>query len=432
MKYSGWGNYPIIESKPLVYSTTETLRKMVRQESSYIARGNGRSYGDSSLSSSHIVTNSHHYIKSFDKEHGILSVEAGILLSEILEVIVPNGWFLQVTPGTKLITVGGAIASDVHGKNHHQKGCFSESIIDFELMLPNGEQMTCSKGQNAEMFKATCGGMGLTGIITKATLSLTRILSSTIKQTTVKSADLDATFNAFEDNNAEPYSVAWIDCLASSKSLGRSLLMTGDFSEEGGLAYSPPRVKTVPFNFPKLSLNKYSVNLFNTAYYNRVRQPISQQLVGIDSFFYPLDALNHWNRMYGNAGFLQYQVIFPKENSYKGIRKLLEKISHSGRGSFLAVLKLYGRENENYLSFPKEGYSLAIDFKMDTQLLGFLKGLDEVVSELGGRHYLAKDVCVSRDVFERGYPHVSAFRDLRKKYGMEDKISSLQSKRLGI
>ena len=397
-----------------------------------IPHGNGRSYGDSALSDNIINVKPHHYFLDFDEERGILHVEAGVLLSEILEVFIPRGWFLKVVPGTKLITVGGAIASDVHGKNHHIAGCFSETVEMFTLMLPNGDVVNCSREENTDLFHASCGGMGLTGVILDAKISLKKIQSKYITQTTIKTKNLKETFEAFEKYANEPYSVAWVDCLAEKDRLGRCLLMVGDFCADGNLSFRPKKRMNIPFFFPSFILNKFTVKAFNWLYYNKVRKPVSQQKVTIDSFFFPLDAIDNWNRIYGKGGFTQYQFILPKETSYDGLKEILKTIADSGKGSFLAVLKLYGKANENYLSFPMEGYSLALDFKIEAGLFELLDHLDNIVLKYKGRIYLAKDARVSQSVFEQGYPKIDKFRALREKYKMNKKFNSLQSIRVGI
>ena len=352
------------------------------------------------------------------------------MLSEIIEAFVPRGWFLKVTPGTKLITIGGAIASDVHGKNHHVEGCFSSCVEEFTLILPNGEIKNVKKDD--ELFLATCGGMGLTGVILDAKISLKKINSKYINQTTIKTKNLKETFEAFEKYSHMPYSVAWIDCLASGEDIGKCLLMVGDFADDGKLDFKEKKKINIPFNFPSFALNSLSVKAFNWLYYKKAPDGESKQKVDIDTFFYPLDAINNWNRIYGKSGFTQYQFILPKEKSYDGLKEILEKISKSGKGSFLAVLKLYGKENENYLSFPMKGYSLALDFKIEKGIFELLNSLDEIVLKYGGRIYLTKDVRVSKETFEKGYPNIEKFRELRKKYAMSEKFVSLQSKRVGI
>ena len=432
MSSVSWGNYPIISNRTFKFNSISSLKEIIANNNSIIPFGNGRSYGDSALNKNIIHVKPHNFFLDFDQTQGALHLQSGVLLSDILNAFVPRGWFLMITPGTKLITVGGAIASDVHGKNHHIEGCFSECVVQLSLMLADGNIINCSRQENPEIFKATCGGMGLTGVILDARILLKIINSTTIDQTTIKTANLKETFTAFEEYKNEPYSVAWIDCLAKGTGLGRSLLMTGDFSDAGSLDYKTKKRLNIPFNVPSFALNTLSVKAFNWLYYGMAGKKVTKEKVDIDTFFYPLDAIDHWNRIYGKKGFTQYQLILPKAVSYSGLKEILETISHSGKGSFLAVLKLYGKANDNYLSFPMEGYSLALDFKIEKGLFELLTQLDKIVLQYGGRIYLAKDVRVSKDIFEQGYPQINKFRSLRKKYKMDEKFNSLQSLRLGL
>ncbi len=425
-----WGMYPKIQNNIHKFKSIPKLQETLLGLDELIPYGNGRSYGDSAIASDILYVKPYDYFLNFDEEHGIVHVQAGVLLSEILEAFVPRGWFLKVTPGTKLITIGGAIASDVHGKNHHIEGCFSECVEEFRIMLADGEVKTCKKGE--ELFLATCGGMGLTGVILDAKISLKKINSQYIHQTTIKTKNLRETFEAFEEYKELPYSVAWIDCLARNEEIGKCLLMVGDFADDGDLRYKSKARLNIPFNFPSFALNNLSVKAFNWLYYKKAPAGTSKQKVGIDTFFYPLDAIKNWNRIYGKNGFTQYQFILPKESSFEGLQSILEKISQSGKGSFLAVLKLYGKANENYLSFPIEGYSLALDFKIEDGLFELLDELDKVVVEFGGRIYLTKDVRVSKETFEQGYPLIEKFREFRTKNKMSEKFNSLQSKRVEI
>jgi len=432
MNLHSWGNYPIIESETFSFIDRDALKKILTMNNELIPYGNGRSYGDSALAERIIWVKSYNYFLDFDQSNGILLVQSGVLLSEILNLIVPKGWFLKVTPGTKYITIGGAIASDVHGKNHHLEGCFSECVIEFSLMLPKGTIVKCSKTENSELFKATCGGMGLTGVILDAKISLKKTNSKNIDQTTIKTNNLKETFEAFEKYGNSPYSVAWIDCFAEDDSIGKCLLRIGDFSDDGNLDYLQKKKVSIPFYFPSFTINTFTIKMFNKFYYSKVNKPFSKQKVDLDTFFYPLDAIENWNRIYGKKGFTQYQFILPLENSYVGLMEILKKISNSGRGSFLAVLKLYGKANENYLSFPMEGYSLALDFKIENGLFEFLDELDQIVLKYRGRIYLTKDARVNKSTFEQGYPKINEFRKLRDKYKMNKKFNSLQSKRVGI
>ncbi len=432
MSFMSWGMYPKIKKTVFKFDKKERLKEIINEHDELIPYGNGRSYGDSALSPHIINMRPKDYFIDFDGESGLLHVQAGVLLSEILESFVPRGWFLKVTPGTKLITIGGAIASDIHGKNHHVGGCFSECLQEFTIMLAEGEVVTCSKETTPELFKATCGGMGLTGVIIDAKIYLKKINSRYIDQTTIKTKNLKETFEAFEEYKALPYSVAWIDCLAKGDQIGKCLLMVGVFRDDLKLDYKKKKQLSIPFNFPSFALNNWSVRAFNWLYYGKVKERVSKQKVDIDTFFYPLDAIGHWNRIYGKNGFTQYQFILPKETSYEGLEEILTAISNSGKGSFLAVLKLYGKANDNWLSFPIEGYSLALDFKIEKGLFELLDQLDKIVIKYEGRIYLTKDVRVSKETFEKGYPEIETFRQYRKEKKMDTKFQSLQSKRVGI
>ncbi|MCP4494040.1 MAG: FAD-binding oxidoreductase [Gammaproteobacteria bacterium] len=430
MNITGWGNYPQIDSETIHLDQLQSLQDWIDSRDGIIAFGNGRSYGDSALSRHVVRCKPHNNFIGFDETSGVLRVQAGVMLSEILEVFVKRGWFLMVTPGTRLITVGGAIASDVHGKNHHQDGCFSNSVKSLRLLLPDGSVINCSQVENQELFKATCGGMGLTGIILDAEIVLIKIDSVFINQRTIKTVNLSETFEAFEKYQDMTYSVAWLDCLAKGSSLGRGLLMVGEFSDDGYIDYQVKHKPGLPFNFPGFVLNSWSIRAFNALYYGR---PIaSRQKVDIETFFYPLDAIANWNRIYGQKGFVQYQFVLPRESSLEGLREILKTISDKGKGSFLAVLKLCGKQNQNLLSFPMEGFSLALDFKIEPGVFDLLNLLDQQVLHHAGRIYLAKDARVSQEVFEKGYASIDKFRDIRQHYKMSQKFSSLQSRRVGI
>lgn len=432
MTYSGWGNYPKVIAKPHRFGSVESLQGIVRAYDDLIAHGNGRSYGDSALGENLVLTRPYNYFLSFDENQGILHCQAGVLLADILEIFVPRGWFLSITPGTKLITVGGAIASDVHGKNHHIAGAFSSCVIEFSLMTRDGKILVCSPNMNQELFRATCGGMGLTGIILEAKIRLQPISSSLIDQTTIKAADLKETFDVFEQFRDATYSVAWVDCMAKGNKRGRSLVMLGEHEQNGRLEFTNRKKISVPFDFPAFALNQFSVKAFNSIYYGKAGKKITNQSVDMDSFFYPLDTIDQWNRIYGKKGFMQYQFVLPLDRSYPGMEKILGKIADSGKGSFLAVLKLFGKNNDNWLSFPMEGYTLSLDFKVEPKVFRLFEELDKIVLDHGGRFYLAKDARITREKFQAGYSNIEKFRELRRMQKMNRKFSSLQSKRIGI
>ena len=432
MKISGWGRFPAIDANVVVPADMVGWKAALGEHASIIARGLGRSYGDSAngpvvLQSDYLD----HYIK-FDAQQGILQCEAGLSLHEVLNCIIPKGWFLPVTPGSGYVTIGGAVASDVHGKNHHMNGTFGEHVIALELLLGSGDILQISRTQHPELFHATCGGMGLTGVILSVTLKLKPIQSSLISQTTIKTANLEEILHQFDVNQNSTYSVAWIDCLAKGSQLGRSILMLGEHSTEGGLSLSHPKNLSVPVDMPSALLNTYSIAAFNSLYYSQAKKSIHQSEVSYMNYFYPLDGLQNWNRLYGKEGFIQYQFVLPKASGYVGMRDILERISDAGKGSFLAVLKGFGPQNSNYLAVPFEGYTLALDFKAEQATFDLVKTLDPLVVDYGGRIYLAKDALMSQETFKRGYPRWVEFEEIRKNYHALGKFASSQSRRLGL
>ncbi len=430
---SSWGKYPRVEAETLQPRTYNELSALlVDKKFTGIPRGNGRSYGDSALAPHVFSTAYFNHFLSFDETSGLLTCGAGIQLEEILTLFVSRGWFLPVTPGTQFITLGGAIASDVHGKNHHGAGCFSKHVHALRVMLANGEIVECSQAHNTELFYATCGGMGLTGIILEVSFYLKKIPSAFIQEVTLKAPNLTEALHILEGNQRSTYSVAWIDCMSEGQALGRSLIMLGEHAADLPLITPPKKNLTLPFDMPSFFLNAFGIRAFNALYYHRVRQTAREKLVPYQPYFYPLDRLLHWNRLYGRGGFTQYQCVIPKAAALEGLQAILKRISLSRKGSFLAVLKGFGPSNENYLSFPMEGYTLALDFKIESSLFPLLDELDRIVCDYGGRIYLTKDVRMSAETFRQGYPQWEKFMAIREKYGADKVFHSLQSKRLGI
>ena len=430
----GWGRYPIIEAEvnaPLVVSGVKSAVANFLT-GGMIARGLGRSYGDSSLAKCVIDTRYLNHLLDFDKNTGIVTCNAGISLAEILEVFVPLGWFLPVTPGTKHITVGGAVSSDVHGKNHHVSGCFCDFVEHIELLVSPDNVLLCSRTSHSELFHATCGGMGLTGIILSVSFRLKPVSSAYIDQKTIKAVNLTEALELFEQNYASTYSVAWIDCLATGSSLGRSLLMIGEHATDHTLSSPAKHPITVPVEMPSSLLNRYSIQLFNTLYYNRITKKEVANRVHYEPFFYPLDGIQQWNRLYGKNGFTQYQFVIPKEAGQEGMTKIVKEIAASGKGSFLAVLKVFGKQNDNLLSFPLAGYTLALDFKIEEGLFPLLDRLDAMVLDYGGRIYLTKDVRMSERTFKQSYPRWEQFQAVREQNGTKGIFASYQSRRLGL
>ncbi|MGY0691325.1 FAD-binding protein [Virgibacillus sp. FSP13] len=442
---SGWGNFP--RESCFVYQpeTSRDIQAILKEDNAHsqIAYGLGRSYGDTALNKDAAVIrfDKLNHMLAFNEETRTLTCEAGVSLADIIDVFLPRGYFLPVTPGTKFVTVGGAIANDVHGKNHHVDGCFSEFVVCFDLLLASGEVITCSRDQHSEVFWATVGGIGLTGIILQATIQLIPVESSYIKATYEKAKNLDEAFDKFSENDANfKYSVAWIDCLSSGDSLGRSVLMRGEHANKLDLPakiHDPfPNSRKLhlkmPINAPSFALNYWSISAFNNLYYASYKD--ETKIVDQTSFFHPLDAITDWNKLYGKNGFVQYQAVFPKANQPKeGIRKLLERLSSEKRSSFLAVLKSSGQANNGLLSFPMEGYTLALDIPIkNNSLFSFLKELDDIVLAHGGRVYLAKDSTINPETFRSMYPNWKKFMEVKQQLDPDGRFSSSMSRRLGL
>lgn len=440
---AGWGNYPSFPTELLEPRAPEAVSKLVAERSGLIARGNGRAYGDAAIGQHFTVLSTGlNRMRSFDPQTRLLTVESGVLLADILDVFVPRGYFPKVVPGTKLVTIGGAIAADVHGKNHHRDGGFGDNLESLRLVLPNGETVTCSRSQNTELFAATIGGMGLTGVILEATIPLRRIETGWLLQQTKVAKDLDSAIAALESSESATYSVAWIDCLARGASLGRSLIYSAEHATPDQKQTLRPDLApfpaarhigpTVPPVFPSWALNRASVRAFNELYFRRgASRAGTQSLVDWNSYFFPLDAIAQWNRIYGRKGFVQYQCVIPVAQARIVLAEIMDRVSRRGSASFLAVLKLLGGSN-GAISFPLRGYTLAMDFPMTETLLAFLDGLDELVVNAGGRIYLAKDARQSRATFEAGYPGLPGFRDIRRHSSGNERLVSRLSTRLGI
>jgi decaprenylphospho-beta-D-ribofuranose 2-oxidase len=429
-----WGRYPQVDAEVLRADRYDELADLIKKTEVLIARGQGRCYGDSALQKKIYSTLSLNKFIAFDAEQGILHGEAGIVLDDVLRLIVPQGYFLPATPGTKWITLGGAVASNIHGKNHPKEGAIAQYVEELTLIIETGALITCSPSCHAELFKATIGGMGLTGIILHVKLRLKKIETSYIQQKAIRAKNLRELLHCFEQHKETTYAVAWIDGLATGDALGRSVLMLGEHAKQQDL--NPKRAKqalsvhrgksiTLPLLFPSFLLNKTVMKAFNFFYFHKSPKNSTAQLIHYDPFFYPLDAIKQWNNMYGKKGFLQYQCVIPVEHSQEGLTKILSKISTSPLGAYLAVLKRLGEADtiSSPLSFPMKGYTLAIDFKISRAAFALLDELDELVLHYGGRVYLTKDARMKQETFSKSYPPI------KKQVG---KFQSLQSQRLGI
>ncbi len=432
---SGWGRFPSVSARLLApRSVPEVGRHLQSGSAGFrgICRGLGRSYGDSSLADSVMLMHHLDNFIDFDQVTGILRCCSGVSLSAILHNFSPRGWFLPVVPGTRFVTVGGAIASDVHGKNHHVDGSFSQHVLSLRLMLASGEIIECSQRDNAAIFHASCGGMGLTGVILEATLQLLPVRSAFIEQRSCRSHNLKESMQLIEEHDQARYSVAWLDCMARGDKLGRSLLFLGEHCADNEVQAPGTLQLKVPFTTPAMLLNRHSMSLFNQVYYRAAGRKKAASRIHYQSYFFPLDSITGWNRLYGKNGFLQYQFVLPAETAYEGIREVLDRITAAGKGSFLSVLKKFGAANNNPLSFPTAGYTLTLDFKFEADLLPLLELLDRIVLHHGGRLYLAKDARMSREVFRQSYPRWEEFAALREELGATTVFNSLQSRRLGL
>ncbi len=409
-----------------------------------IARGLGRSYNNAAQNGGGLVigTTAMRAITSFDREAGLAVCEAGVSLEGLMTAALPAGWFVPVSPGTRQVTVGGAIAADVHGKNHHVAGSFAQHVRWLDLLLPDGTERRVTPAADPELFWATAGGMGLTGIVLRAAVQLRKVATSRVRVDTVRTGDIDETmaYLAATDDRYG-YTVAWTDCLARGRNLGRSVITSGDFATLGELpakarrdplAFRPGARLGAPNVFPSGLLNAATVGLANEAWYRKAPRNRVSEIQTIGAFFHPLDGIRNWNRVYGPAGFRQYQYVVPFGRE-EVVKRSLERISAARAPSFVTVLKRFGPADEGLLSFPMRGWTLALDFPAGTPgLAGLLDRLDEEVAEAGGRVYLAKDSRVRPEMLARMYPRLEEFRKLRAGLDPHGVLRSDLSRRLGL
>lgn len=437
---SGWGNIPRNKSQVVYPNSIGEIGKSITIDK-IIPRGLGRSYADQATNNGHAIVKMQKLNRflSFDEKTGILKCEAGVSLEEIIQHLTPRGWFPMITPGTKYVTIGGAIANDVHGKAHHIDGSFVNCVLDFTIMLANGSVVTASREENSDLFWANFGGLGLLGTILTATIQLRKIETTYFKQKSVVAKNLDEMLEAINEADKEySSSVAWIDSLATGKKLGRGVLAMGNIAKledlPANLKADPLKIGkkpkiTVPFYMPAFSLNTFTVSILNKVI--DWKQRSGNGISHYENFFYPLDAINDWNKGYGKRGFIQYQFVLPEKDGNKNIRKILEEITKSGCVPFLNVLKKFGK-GQGLLSFPFEGYTFAIDFPITPRLKPFTTKLDQMVLEMGGRIYLGKDAYLDEATFKAMYPRYKEWLEVKRKYDPQNKFSSDLSRRIGL
>jgi decaprenylphospho-beta-D-ribofuranose 2-oxidase len=442
LELSGWGRYPRVRAevvRPEYVSAVDVTRW-----ERVLARGLGRSYGDAALSKEGVVllTERLNRFLEFDERAGLLRAEAGATIAEVLEVFAPRGWFPPVTPGTKFVTLGGCVATDVHGKNHHRDGAFGAHVEALELALADGTRARSTPAENSDLFRATVGGMGLTGVITEVSVRLKPVETSFVIVRHHASRDLAESLAILDDPAYDDeYTVCWVDLLARGRRAGRGVLIRGQHARALELprefrALDRPETRArfdLPFDLPTWALNRLSASTFNRLYFSVQGGRGAPFVADFNRFFYPLDAVGRWNRAYGKRGFVQYQCLVPLAESARGLARLQEALAESRQPCFLAVLKRFGPGGSGLLSFPAPGYTLALDFPVRGEgLFALLRRFDDIVLEHGGRVYLAKDACLDPEKFRLMYPRFPEWLEIKRRVDPGDRFRSELSRRLGI
>lgn len=442
---AGWGNHPRVAADVVTPDSSQALLGAFVGTEPLVSRGLGRAYGDAALPASEggkvLSSLGIRRLSEFDPETGVLVASAGVSLEEIIETFLPRGWFLPTVPGTKYVTLGGAVAADIHGKNHHVDGTLGAHVLWLELLTPARGLMRCSPSEHGDVFRATVGGMGLTGHIMRLALRLRKVPSAWCKVRTIRSRDLAHALALLGEHDLHyRHTVAWVDGLARGDSLGRSVLMLGNEAEPEDLPasaaarphQSPRRRRfSVPFDWPSWALGTWSVRLFNACYYGLARD--RERLVDFEKFFFPLDSVAHWNRAYGARGFVQFQAFFPDATAEAGLRACLEAISLSRQASFLAVLKRSGPANGFLLSFLDKGYTLALDLPADpVKMPPLMRELEAILLRHRGRIYFAKDAYATAAAVAAMYPSLPEFRDVKARLDPAGRLRSRLSERLKL
>ena len=411
--YQSWGRYPRA-SQQAVHLDWIHENPFNAVPGGMLPYGQGRSYGDCCLNDGGalIVTARSNRLIAFDAERGLLRCEAGVTLADILDFTVPRGWFLPVSPGTKFVSVGGAIANDVHGKNHHRGGCFGAHVPRFELLRSDGSRRICSAAENGELYRATIGGLGLTGLILWADVQLKKVAGALIDMESIKFGDLEEFFAVSGASDREyEYTVAWLDCVSAGSSFGRGIFMRGNHGQQPETR-APRRLSaSIPLSFPAWALNHLTIKAFNSVWYGKQRRKQVRLTQHYDPFFYPLDMVGAWNRIYGKTGPLQFQCVVPKNDSRAVVREILQQVVKNGTASFLSVMKEFGDQSSpGLLSFPRPGVTLCMDFSFrGERTLELFALLERIVREARGAMYPAKDVSMSGESFRQFFPQWERF-----------------------
>ena len=433
MSLTGWGRVPIADGREIRSEELEAITREVP-----LTRGLGRAYGDAALPAAPdtIVAGSRlaDRILGFDERTGLLRAEAGFSLDQLYRVFLRRGWFTPVTPGTRFVTLGGMVAADVHGKNHHRDGCIGEHVEAITLRVADGQILRCSRDSEPELFRATIGGMGLTGHILEVSLRLARVPSPWILQETERVPDVDAFMDRLTEAAAPwPMTVGWIDSVARGRALGRGVLLCGRWAEPSEARDAFPELRPMidlPIDLPSGMLSAPIVRAMNAAYYHRFPTRKTRRLVSPESFLYPLDVIGSWNRGYGRRGFIQYQCVLPAAGAHGSVRQFMELVARHQRASFLSVIKDCGPEGTGMLSFPLRGISIALDIPYDGVTQALVDEMNRLVIEHGGRIYLAKDALTRANDFRAMEPRLETFLAVRRFWDPDGRIRSAQSTRL--
>ena len=436
MKLSGWGRAPVVEVRACRPERQSDIATALREAggSGLIAHGGGRAYGDAALNANGgvMMTGRLNRILSFDPASGEIVCEPGVTFRELLDVFIARGFMAPTSPGTAFVTVGGAVAADIHGKNHDSDGSFGDHVKWFDLLLADGTTKRVSAESDPDLFAATIGGMGLTGIIRDVCFRMRSGASAAVRVKERRLPDLDSFIAAFREvRDSAPFSVGWIDAMAHNGKLGRGILETAEF-EPSAKPRAKTKTRSVPIDFPDFLLHPAVVRGFNEFYFRRIPKAGRERVRSFGDFLYPLDAVHNWNRIYGRWGFHQFQCVIPDAEASPALRKLMGEIARAGQGSFLAVLKTLGGEGRGHLSFPMHGFTLALDFRRRRGITTLLEKLSAITRDHGGRVYLAKDAVLTPEMFRAMYPKVGAFEEVLRRVDPDAHFTSDQARRLGL